>query len=149
MVAQAHMREAAREAQQHWVEHILGTALAMLRALRRRLVLAHAGKAIASELPSRHRRDIDIVLPVVARIGRRLDPIDDAPAAAELHRAHADEVHLRLIDRAVALLDQEAGDAAPAELAGEREPDGAGADDEHGSLQNHGSQPIVRITALS
>ncbi len=39
-----------------------------------------------------------------------------------------------MVDPAFGLLDQRAGDAAPAEIAGEREPDRAGADDEDGGV---------------
>ena len=39
-----------------------------------------------------------------------------------------------MVDAAFGLLDQRAGDAAPAEIAGEREPDRAGADDQDGGV---------------
>jgi len=60
-----------------------------------------------------------------------LDCIDQAPAAAELHRARPDEIHAWLIDRAVALLDDQAFLAAPAQIAGERQTDRPGADDQY------------------
>ena len=55
----------------------------------------------------------------------------DPPAAAELHVARRHHALLRHFDDAVALLDQQAVDAAHAELAGEREPDRTGAGDQH------------------
>src|SRR5207342_845556 len=55
----------------------------------------------------------------------------DAPAPAEFHGADADQVHLRLLDRAVGLLDQGAGHAAPAKLARERQAHRSAADDQH------------------
>ena len=68
----------------------------------------HRRKCFASELVAVERRQIHIVLRIVARIRRMLDRIDDPPAPAKLHRAQADEIHARLIDRAVALLDDQA-----------------------------------------
>src|SRR5262249_1271834 len=84
----------------------------------------------------------------VARIGRGLDRADQAPTPAELHGADADQVHARLVDRAVGLLDQQAFDAAPAEIAGEREADRASADDEDGcgGFVRH-SHPIASLRA--
>src|SRR5262249_41220059 len=75
----------------------------------------------------------NVVLRQVAGIRRRLDRADQAPAPAEFHRADTDEVHARLIDRTVRLLDQQTFDPAPAEIAGEREADRAGADDQDGN----------------
>ncbi len=50
-----------------------------------------------------------------------LDRVDQTPAAAELHRARPDEIHPRLIDRAVALLDDQAVLSAPPEIARQRQ----------------------------
>jgi hypothetical protein len=60
--------------------------------------------------------------------------VRDAPPAAELHGADIHLVHLGGDDRAIALLDQRACDSAPAQLAGEREPDWSTADDEDRGL---------------
>jgi hypothetical protein len=46
----------------------------------------------------------------------------DAPPPAELHSADIHLVHFRGDDRTVALLNQRAGYAAPAELSRKREP---------------------------
>ncbi len=60
--------------------------------------------------------------------------VRDGPPAAELHGADIHLVHLGGNDRAIALLDQRACDSAPAQLAGEREPDRSTADDEDRGL---------------
>ena len=70
-----------RERAQDRIEHVLRAALAPLRALRRRRRLADAGKALAPELVAGEARDIDIVLRVVARVGRALDRRRRAPSA--------------------------------------------------------------------
>src|SRR6202035_4977433 len=107
---------------------VLRAALAPRGAFLRRRRLADAGEALAPELVAGEAGQIDIVLGVVARVGRAFDRRHNAPAPAEFHGADADQIHARLIDRAVALLDQRAGNAAPAQIAGEREPDRPAAD---------------------
>src|SRR5262249_47193262 len=113
------------------VEHVLWAALAPLRAFRRRRRFADAGKALATELVAGEAGEIDVVLRVIARIGRGLDRAHEPPAPAEFHGAYADQVHARLIDRAVGLLDQQTADPAPAEIACKSEPHGAAADNEN------------------
>ena len=137
LVTQRHVRERPREPRQDRVEHVLRHALALLRALRRAGLEAAAGKRLAAKLIAVERGEIDVVLRIVGRVGRVPHPVDDAPAAAEFHRPHADEVHLRLLDRAVGLLDQCAGHAAPAEVAGERQTDRPAADDQHRHALSH------------
>ena len=127
-VAQRDIFLRSRKGAQNRIEHVLRAALAPLRAFLRRRRLADAGKALASELVAGEAGQVDIVLGVVARVGRAFDRRHDAPAPAEFHGADADQIHARLIDRAVALLDQRAGNAAPAEIAGEREADRPAAD---------------------
>ena len=63
-----------------------------------------------------------------------LDLFGNAPAPAELDGADAGRKHLGIDDLAVALLDQQARHAAPAEIEREREPDRAAADDENRDL---------------
>src|SRR6478609_4130511 len=121
------MRKGPDEAAQDRVEHVLRHAFALLRTLRRAFLLRPPREALAPELVAVEAGDIDAVLRIVAGIGRIAHPIRDAPAAAEFHGARADDVHLRLLDGAVGLLDQRAGNAAPAELARERKPHGPGA----------------------
>ena len=130
-IAQGYALLRRRECAQDRIEHILRAALAPLRAFLGRRRLADPREALAGEFMAGKARQIDIVLRVVARIGRALDRRHQAPAPAKFHGADADEVHARLVDRAVGLLDQGATDAAPAEIAGKREPDRAAADDQY------------------
>ena len=65
-----------------------------------------------------------------------LDLFRNAPAPAELHGADAGRKHLGIDDFAVALLDQEARHAAPAEIERERQADRPAADDENRHLQH-------------
>ena len=149
-VAQPHVRKGLHEAPQDRVEHVLRHALALLRALRRALLLRAPGEALAPELVAVEPGDIDAVLRIVAGIGRVAHPVRDAPAAAEFHGARADDVHPRLLDGAVGLLDQRAGNAAPAELAGEREPDRSGTDDQNrGALVHAGASTPAPRPAVS
>ena len=53
-----------------------------------------SGEWLAPELVAGERCDADVVLRIVARIGRIAHPVRDTPAAAEFHGAQADEVHL-------------------------------------------------------
>src|SRR5262245_8398584 len=78
--------------------------------------------------------DEHVVEREVARKAPVLHLTRDAPAAAEFHRADAGRKHLRVDNLAVALLDQLARHAAPAEVEGERKPDRTAADDEHGNI---------------
>jgi len=64
--------------------------------------------------------------------------LDDAPAAAELHRARVDQVHLGLRDAPVAFFDQGAGDTAPADIGRDREADGTATGDEDRGSCCHG-----------
>src|SRR5438105_290040 len=128
-VAPRHVREAGRKARQHRIEKILRAAFALLWALRRRLLLTRRGERLPAEFVAvDEARDPGVVLRVIAVVAGFLHGTHDAPAPAELHGADMDDVHLRLGDTAVGLLDQRAGHAAPAEVAREREPDRAGAD---------------------
>ena len=70
----------------------------------------------------------------------------DTPAPAELHRSNVHLVHFRGDDRAVALLDERARNAAPAELARESEPDWSTADDQNATFLKRGlhSEPACR-----
>ncbi len=142
VVTQPHRLVRSREAAQDRVEHVLRAPLALLRALRRRHGRVHVGDRVAADLPAFGQAacDIDVVLRIVAVVGRGFDIADDPPAAAELHGARADQILPRLVDGAVGLLDQQAGPAAPAEIAGEREADRAAADDQNGAVA-----PVHRV----
>ena len=65
-----------------------------------------------------------------------LDPFSNTPAPAELHGADAGRKHLGIDDFTVALLDQEAWHAAPAEIERERQADRPAPDDENRHLQH-------------
>jgi hypothetical protein len=62
--------------------------------------------------------------------------VGDPPAAEEFHGAGILGVGARMRDSAVALLDQEATDAAPAEVDGEAEPNRPAADDQHRNVRD-------------
>src|SRR5262249_45080635 len=105
------------------------------RRLRRDVVSLARGKGgelHAQKLASAQALHIDEIARMVLRPYRRAHGRGDAPAAAELHAARAHHALLRHWDRAVAFLDEHRGNAARAELASEREPDGTCADDEDG-----------------
>ena len=106
-IAQRHALLRRREGAQDRIEHVLRAALAPLRAFLGRRRLADPREALAGQFIAGEARQIDVVLRVIARIGRAFDRGHQAPAPAEFHGADADEVHPRLIDRAVGLLDQD------------------------------------------
>ena len=129
-VIEAHARERARPLRQHGVEPDLRAGLQAVGARRlRRLVVARRADH-AAEFMAEQRGDEDRVERVIARKRAVHHLVRDPPATAEFHRAGVHLVHLRRGDAAVALLDQAAGDAAPAEFGGERQADGTAADDE-------------------
>jgi hypothetical protein len=64
----------------------------------------------------------------------RSHTISEAPTTHEFHRAHVNEIHLRLIDRAISCLDQGARDFKPAKLGGERESDWPAPDNEYAGI---------------
>ena len=132
-VAHVHRCKGARKPSQHRIEHVLRTAFAVLRALRQRLFARHRRVFVAADFPPLHQAagNIDIVLRVIAGIGRGLDVGDDSPAAAELHGPYADQILTRLDDGAVGLFDHKARDLPPAEIARQREPDRPGADNQN------------------
>ena len=68
---------------------------------------------------------------IVGWIAQRTHPIDDADAAIELHRARIRAVHLRPRQGGRVTLHEQAPDAAPAEVDGERQPDRTGTRDDH------------------
>jgi len=70
----------------------------------------------------------------VREVGRRaiaLHPFGDAPAPQQLHGARVERGRARVIDHAVALLDDEAAHAAPAEFACQRKADRPGSDNQY------------------
>ncbi len=147
-IAQGHALPRRRERAQDRIEHVLRATFAPLRAFLGRRRLADSREAFARQFIAGEAGQIDVVLRVIARIGRAFDRGHQAPAPAEFHGADADEVHARLIDRAVGLLDQGARNAAPAEIAGKREPDRAAADDQYrlDSRLHVACVPALRVT---
>src|SRR5262249_9446842 len=130
VVEQRHARERGRKPLDDRIEHVLRDTLALLRALRRARLEGTTREALAPELIAGERGEPDVILRIVARVRRVAHVIRDAPASAELHGAHPDEIHLGVIDAAVGLFDDGAGVATPAKIAGKRKPDWTGTDDE-------------------
>src|SRR6516162_2141624 len=129
-VPQLHALLSSGKGAQDRSKEILRATLTLLRALRRRPFFAQGRKLLASQFVAAETRQVDVVLRIVARVGRVLDVLYDAPASAMFHRADADQVHLWLIDRAVGLLDQKAVDPAPAEISCQGQADRSGSDHE-------------------
>ena len=130
-IAQRHRRPRTRESLQDRVEPKLRADLQTFGAEAVGLLLRarrppHPRQLMAAETRYEHH-----VERMVGGEGTVAYVLGDVPAPAEFHGAGVDLVHLRGRDRAVALLDQFAGDAAPAEFGGEREPDRTTTDDQH------------------
>ena len=83
---------------------------------------------------------------VVGWIAQCAHPIDDADAAIELHRACIRAVHLRPRQGGRVTLHEQAPDAAPAEIDGERQPDRTGTRDDHVDRPRVGN-PTTRCQA--
>src|SRR6266550_3174589 len=123
------MRKCAGEALQNWVEPHLRTYLQSHWAIGFRL-LTHARRARhASELVAREAGHECHIERIVWRERARVHRLRDAPPPAKLHGADVHLVHLRRDDRAVALLDQRARNAAPAELSRKGKPNWSTTDD--------------------
>src|ERR1700757_4868051 len=84
----------------------------------------------APELIAAERGHEDHVLRPGEREGRIEHLLGDPPAAAKLHRARVDLVHLRSLHDAVALLDEQTADALPAELCRQSKADRFAADNQ-------------------
>ena len=83
--------------------------------------LAHArGARYAAKLVARKARHASHIEGIVRREWAGMHRVGDSPAPTELHGANIHFVHLRGDDRAVALLDERARDAAPPKLARKR-----------------------------
>src|SRR4051812_40647772 len=108
---------------QYRIEERLGYPNASFRAVRRaRAGIGGGGMLEARYLMAVHTRDEDVVARVIAWEPRAIAHlVGDAPAAQMLARAGIDQIRGGKVDAAVALLDEEAANAAPAELGGERE----------------------------
>jgi hypothetical protein len=128
-VAQGHGRQAARPLGKNAVEDELRAMREVLWALRQRRRIGDRGHGDARKLVSSERGDKNVVERKIPRKAPIAHALGNAPASAELHRSDAGGEHLRVDNRAVALLDQRARHAAPAELDGECQAHGAAADD--------------------
>ena len=131
-IAQAGQSGTLGKATQYRIEEILRAALALLRALRRAFFGGYRGKRFAPEFVAVQSGHPGAVLRIVAVIAGTLDPGHDAPAPAIFHGADADHIHFRLADHAVGLFNQNARNAAPAKVAGQRQADRSGASDKNG-----------------
>ena len=120
-MAQRHGRQRARVAQQDRVEPVLRDQAIRGRREEARVLLPERRKVEPRDLVPGHRRNPDHVRPEIVRMAFLAHAIGQPPAAHEFHRAHVDEVHLGLVDGAVARLDQRAGDTEPPELDGQGE----------------------------
>ena len=96
---------------------------------------AERRRAHTAELVALHIGDEDAVERPVERKAPVANLVDNAELAAELHRADADLQHLGGAELVLALLDQQRGNAAPAEIGGERKPDRPAAGDQNRRLR--------------
>ncbi len=140
-------REASRQLAQDRVEPDLVAALRPLRRGRQRLVAAVGRPLDAADFVARQAGEVQDGRREVRRRPRGAHLVGDAPAAAELHRARVHRVGPRVVDRAVALLDQQALDAAPAEIGGEPQPHRPAAEDKYGCLCVHRVLPRRKVQA--
>ena len=121
-----------RRPRQDRIEDELRAVRELLRAWSKRFRLGDRRHGDAADLVAGQAGDEHVVERKVARKAPVLDLVRNAPAAAELDRANAGREHLCVDDFAVALLDQRARHAAPAEIEREREADRSAADDKDG-----------------
>src|SRR3954471_23237250 len=115
-VAQIDAVEAACQVAQDRIEPDLVAALRALRAGRGRGAAAMVRAFDAGNLETRERRAIEGGMREILRRGGVTHLCADAPTPHDLHRAGVDGGRPRMIGRAFALLDDEAGRAAPAEI---------------------------------
>ena len=141
-IAEFDRAELTGEAAKDRIEHVLRAPFPLLGTLRWTRFFALAGHALAAKLEAGQGFEPDVILRIVARVRRILDPTGNSPSPAELHGANADHVHSGLIDRAVGLFDQTALHASPAEISGQSEPDWPRADNEDRYLPaGHSNKP--------
>ena len=89
----------------------------------------------ARDLEAGQRGEIEDGVRIVLGRADRAHLIGDPPAPEELHGAGVLGIGAGVRDGAVALLDQEAFDAAPAEIDGEAEADRPAAHDQHRDMR--------------
>ncbi|MCY1363065.1 hypothetical protein D9M69_498090 [compost metagenome] len=148
-VADAQAGRALGMREQHRLEKDLVDAVRRLRrgppgvgAAGGGVALAARGDRNARQLHARHGRAVGHVVGVVGRQARVAQRLRHAQAAEHLHRTrrHVVALHVGWL-AAVADLGHQHVDAALRQVDGQRQPHGAGADDQHLGLQllGHGS----------
>jgi hypothetical protein len=93
------------ESCEHRVEEVLRATFPFLRALRWALLAARRRENLSAELVAGERCDPSAILRIVTVVAGILNPVDDSPPTAELHRADTDHVHTRLVDHSIAFID--------------------------------------------
>ena len=134
-VAQLDLVEAPGALGQDGIEKELVAALRAFRALPDRLTAAMSGTLDARDLVAGERRAIERRVRKVVRRAGRVHGVGNAPAPHEFHRARIERGGARMVRWTFALLDEETGRAAHAEIRRERKPDRAAADDQDRSFQ--------------
>jgi hypothetical protein len=95
-----------------------------------------AGALDAGDLEAGERGEIEHGVRIILGRAGCAHLLGDAPAPEELHGAGVLGIGARMRDATVALLDQKATDAAPAEVDGEAKPDRPAADDQHRNVRD-------------
>ncbi len=131
-------------AAQHLLQRVLRHPLRFPRRTARCARAARASRSRSAPARAVHPGGEHHVGAVVGRDRRGLpERVGDAPAPQVLAGAHVGGLGARAVADAVVPLHHQAGDAAVAELDGQRQPDRAGADDEDfGHLVHH--ERIIR-----
>ena len=150
-VQQFHRCKRARKTSQNRVEPNLRADLKARRAERFRLGAVAGRPWHAAELVTGKVRDEHDIHRVVRREWTVLYGFGNAPAPAEFHGPDVHLVHFRGRNRAVSLLNERAGNAAPAELDRERKTHRAASDNQHRGLGIHGlntpAHPLRNVSA--
>src|SRR5262249_23952832 len=116
-MAELDVSQAPGEPGQEGIEKELIAALRAFRTLLDRLAATVGGALDAGDLVAGERRAIERRVRKVIRRARLVHRIGNAPAAHEFHRAGIQRGGARTIRQTFALLDQQAGRAAKAEIA--------------------------------
>ena len=136
MMLNFHARERTRKITQDRIKPFLRTDREIHGRERTGLCLALGWARHAAQFIAAHVCDKHDVHRIIGRERTIMHILRNAPTAAEFHGADIDFVHFRRGDRAIALFDQAAGNAAPAKIGGEREAHGAAANDENRDLRS-------------
>ena len=132
------------------IEPELVAALRPFRADGARRAAAMTGPLDARDLEARQRREIEHGVRIVLRRAGLAHLVRDPQPPEELHGAGILGIGAGMRDGAVALLDQEAFDAAPTEIGGKAEAHRSSADDQHGCVGDiHHRLFSITMTACS